>query len=129
MATTETNEAKRAEMREIIAEAFGKGWSRAELAAYAGVSEGTIGSYARGASMGTNTIRSTLLAAALGKREAVLASKRESLRRSVEVSLRRASDADARPDRRDWASRRPADWFRRCAEDYAARLAVLEAAR
>ena len=125
MATTETNEAKRAEMRQLVAEALGKGWSRAELAAYAGVSEGTIGSYARGASMGTNAIRSTLWAAARGKREAVLADKVRSLKASVGVCVHRAAEADAKGGR-DGAGRH-STWYRRCAEDYAARLAVLEA--
>lgn len=60
MATAEQNEAKRVEMKSLVAQAIERGWTRAELAKELRVSPAAIARFARGGSMGTNRLREML---------------------------------------------------------------------
>lgn len=60
MSRVETNEQKRVEMRQLIANLRRLGWTTAQLAAWMWVTPGTVSTWGAGASMGTNTQRATL---------------------------------------------------------------------
>jgi len=60
MASRETNEAKRAEMKALVAKALEGGWTRQTLAAVFGLSASSMGAWANGRSMGSNQERDML---------------------------------------------------------------------
>jgi hypothetical protein len=59
MAKKETNDAKREDMKALVTMAITKGWTQATLAGYFGYS--SFSPFAKGTSMGTNSLRSQLV--------------------------------------------------------------------
>jgi type II secretory pathway component PulJ len=60
MANKGTNDLKREDMKKLVEAAKAAGWTTAVLSAFIGVSSGTISSWGRGDSMGTNGQRERL---------------------------------------------------------------------
>lgn len=76
------NGRKREEMAQLVGDAIARGWTAPALASYLRVSVGTIGTWKRGTSMGTNAQRAELRS--LASPRAVLPEAIAAIRQAVE---------------------------------------------
>jgi transcriptional regulator with XRE-family HTH domain len=97
MATKNTNDKKRAEMAALIEAARSKGWSIQNLAVYFGVSPSTVSAWARGDSMGTNSLRAALagLKSPEGEKDNILSWIADSQREATRLEEQIAGDEKA----------------------------------